>query len=74
MKKKILIFIGGMLVGGVITTVGFLVFGKVNKMPQDRFPINQNGEFVAPENMGEMPEFPKGGFEGETPQTTNTVN
>ncbi len=74
MKKKILIFISGMIVGCIITTIGFLIFGRTNRMPRDRFPMDQNGEFLPPENMGERPEFPEGGFKGKMPPSTNTVN
>ena len=37
MKEKILVFIIGLLVGAVITALGFLIFEKVNKnqMPND---------------------------------------
>ena len=74
MKKKILIFISGILVGCIITTAGFLIFGRTNRMPQDRFPMDQNGEFTPPENMGERSEFPnKKGGEKIT-EETNTVN
>ncbi len=74
MKKKILIFISGILVGCIITTVGFLIFGRTNRMPRDRMPMDQNGEFIPPENMGERPEFPnKKGGEKIT-EETNTVN
>ena len=74
MKKKILIFISGILVGCIITTIGFLVFGRTNRMPRDRFPMDQNREFTPPEDMGERPELPnKKGGEKIT-EETNTVN
>ena len=75
MKKKILIFIIGVIVGALITTIVFFIFGKTNKMPRGgNFPMNENGEFVLPENMGEMPDFSEGDFKGKMPNNTNSVN
>ena len=74
MKSKILIFICGVIVGCVITVVAFFVFGKVtNKMPNGRMPMNENGEFVFPENMEDFPEMPEGGFKGDMPRNDNTI-
>lgn len=74
MKKRILIFISGILVGCIITTAGFLIFGRTNRMPRDRMPIDQNGEFTRPENMGERPEFHNKKGEEKITEETNTVN
>lgn len=75
MKKKILIFISGIMVGVIISTIGFFIYGKtINKNPRERMPMDQNGEFTPPEDMGERPELPEGGFEGKQPPATNTVN
>lgn len=75
MKKKILIFVCGIVVGVIITTVGFLIYGKtIDKNSRDRMPMNQNGELVQPEDIGERPELPDGEVKGKNPQFSNTVN
>ena len=75
MKKKILIFISGVIVGVIITTIVFFIFGKTNKMPRGgNFPMNENGEFVPPEDMGEIRDFPEGDFRGKMQNNTNSVN
>lgn len=74
MKKKILIFISGILVGCIITTIGFLFFGRTNRMPRDRFPMDQNGEFEPSENMRKRPEFKNEVFEKNILENTNTEN
>ena len=74
MKKKILIFISGILVGCIITTAGFLIFGRTARMPRDRMPIDQNREFTPPEDMGERPEFKNEVFEKNILENTNTEN
>ena len=74
MKKKILIFIAGVIVGGIITAAGFLIFGRTARMPRDRMPMDQNGEFEPSENMGKRPKFKNEVFEENVLKNTNTAN
>lgn len=79
MKKKILIFIAGVIVGGIITAAGFLIFVKPgNKMPGGRMTMDMNGEFTPPENTRERPAFQNGEFKGKTQKnndiTSNTTS
>jgi len=57
MKNRILTFIIGVLVGAILTTLGFLIYTKVT-MPDMRRPMmNQDGGM-------RPPEFPSGEFNG----------
>ncbi|MBQ2835797.1 MAG: hypothetical protein IJE68_03060 [Clostridia bacterium] len=66
MKNRILTFIIGILVGAIIATAGFLIYSKsINKNmnPNERMPIEQNGQMQRPDgNMGEPPAKPDGDF------------
>lgn len=75
MKKKILIFISGIVVGVIISTIGFFIYGKtIDKNPRERMPMDQNGEFEPSKNMRERPEFTNEVFEEKMIDDTNTVN
>lgn len=67
MKNRILTFIIGILIGSIITTIGFLIYSKsINKniKQNERLPMNQNGQMQLPnENMGEPPQKPEGNFQ-----------
>ena len=58
MKNKILSFIIGMLVGAILTTIGFFIYEKVNPRNEINIDTNILKEF----NNGEgRPEIPNGG-------------
>lgn len=76
MKDKILIFIIGLLVGAIITTLGFYIYQKVNNnsMQVPQMP-NNNGQMeqmMRPEDGQQPPEKPTGEEQqfnmGEPPQ------
>ena len=66
MKNRVLTFIIGILVGGIITTTGFLIYSKtINKNigHNERMTMMQNGQMQPPnENMGEPPARTNGEF------------
>lgn len=57
MKEKIMIFIIGLLVGGVLTTGGFLIYNNVTK--NNNIPNQPN--FIENGQPPEMPNGPQGG-------------
>lgn len=65
MKDKILIFIIGLLVGCIITTLGFYIYQKVNNSNM-QVPQMQDGDrqmqqqMMKPEDGGTPPEIPSG--------------
>lgn len=71
MKKSILIFIIGVLVGAIITTTGFLVYEKLNTnkniIPNEERPQMMNGEFG--ETPPERPDGSKGPEEKSVKET-----
>ncbi len=66
MKDKILNLIIGILIGAIITTVGFLVYNKIVASNQDdQFEMNENGgerelSGEPGDNGEEPPEMPDG--------------
>ena len=74
MKNRVLTFIIGILIGAIITTVGFLSYSKtINKNinQNERMPMNNNGQMQPPNgNMGEPPAKPEGDFQ-ERRQSNN---
>ena len=65
MKNRILTFVIGILVGAILTTIGFLVYtNSVIKNPNQMMNrFQNNGQFERPNgNMGEPPEKPQGDF------------
>ena len=71
MKNKILTFIIGVLVGAIITTVGFLIYNKTignNQNVPNIMRMNENGP------MGEPPEKPTGEDSEVPPQKPNELN
>ena len=74
MKDKILTFIIGVLVGAIITTLGFLIYNKVvvknNFNQPEMMQMNGNEQMQQPagDMMGEPPEKPSGD-NGEEPPT-----
>ena len=70
MKNRIFTFIIGVLVGAIITTVGFLIYSKsINKNQNEMMkPFENNGQMQRPNgNMGEPPEKPQGDFQPTLP-------
>lgn len=70
MKNRIFTFIFGVLVGAIITTVGFLIYSKsINKNQNEMMkPFENNGQMQRPNgNMGEPPEKPQGDFQPTLP-------
>ena len=70
MKNRIFTFIIGVLVGAIITTVGFLIYSKsINKNQNEMMkPFENNGQIQRPNgNMGEPPEKPQGDFQPTLP-------
>lgn len=69
MKDKIMFLIIGILIGAIITTIGFLIYNKnVGNSNQIEMPqMNSNGQMGEPPNgnMGEPPEKPSGDNGGE---------
>ena len=64
MKNRILTFIIGILIGAIITTLGFIILNKpINNNEQfNKFP--PNGEMREPnQNMGEPPEMRNDNFQ-----------
>lgn len=57
MKNKILILIIGILIGAVLTNIGFYIYQKNNTNTNGGPDFSQNGE---------MPQMPNGG-DGQTP-------
>lgn len=71
MKKKILPFVIGVLVGAIIATAGFLIYNKSlsnNSTQSEMMQMNGNGQMQPPsnDNMGEPPAKPDG-ENGEEP-------
>ncbi len=65
MKNRILTFIIGILVGAILTTIGFLLYTKsLMRNPSDIMNnFQNNGQFERPNgNIGEPPERPQGDF------------
>ncbi len=66
MKNRILTFIIGILVGAILTTIGFLIYSKTmnkNINPNEKMPFENNGQMQRPEGwMGEPPAKPEGDF------------
>ena len=68
MKNRILTFIIGILVGAIITTVGFLIYSKSLNKNQMNIQFENNGQMQRPGgNMGEPPEKPQGDFRSTMP-------
>ena len=70
MKNRIFTFIIGVLVGAIITTVGFLIYSNsINKNQNEMMkPFENNGQMQRPNgNMGEPPEKPQGDFQPTLP-------
>ena len=69
MKNRILTFIIGILVGSIITTIGFFIYSKtMNESIKQNgiMPMNQDGQMQPPnDNMGEPPTKPQGDFQGK---------
>ena len=64
MKNRILTFIIGVLVGAIITTVGFLIYSKSINKNQMNMPFENKGQMQRPSGeMGEPPEKPQGDFQ-----------
>lgn len=67
MKSRILTFIIGILVGAIITTLGFFIYSKSinkNQNPNERMPFKNNRQMEMPNgNMGEPTEKPQGDFQ-----------
>ena len=57
MKNKILIFIIGLLVGAIISTIGFIIYEKNNK---SNAPQMMQGQNAMGNNQGTPPEKPAG--------------
>ena len=79
MKDKIMFLIIGILIGAIITTVGFLIYNKSlsnNADQPEMTQINGNGQMGAPsnDNMGEPPEKPDGEEQGEPPAKPDGEN
>lgn len=70
MKNKILTFIIGVLVGAIITTVGFLIYNKatINNNSNQPEMMQTNG------NMGQPPEKPDGDNGEEPPARPEDSN
>jgi hypothetical protein len=71
MKNKILTLIIGILIGAIITTIGFLVYNKIivkNSSRPDMVQMDENGQMSEPPSgeNGEVPEKPDGD-NGEEP-------
>ena len=65
MKNRILTFVTGILVGAILTTIGFLVYTNsvIKTQNQIMNQFQNNGQFERPNgNMGEPPEKPQGDF------------
>ncbi len=65
MKNRILTFVIGILVGAILTTIGFLVYNNsvIRNPNQIMKQFQNNGQFERPNgNMGEPPEKPQGDF------------
>ena len=65
MKNRILTFIIGVLVGAILTTVGFLIYCKSTNIMKNEImkPFENNGQMHRfNENVGEPPERPQGDF------------
>lgn len=86
MKNKILIFIIGLLVGAIISTIGFIIYEKNNKSNAPQGPQMMQGQNAMGNNQGTPPEKPAGendnSVQGGTPpekpagemNNSNTVN
>lgn len=57
MKNKILTFIIGVLVGAIITTIGFLIYEKVNNNSHS-MPNGERPQMMERENGETPPEMP----------------
>ena len=71
MKNKILTFVIGILVGAIITTIGFFIYQKINR---NNFVPNGNMEQMRERgNGGTRPEKPsdKEGNTSPIPENTN---
>jgi cell division protein FtsN len=72
MKSKILTFIIGILIGAIITTIGFLIYNKTvaqNSNQPEMMQMDGNGQMSKPDgDNGEAPEKPDGD-NGEEPPT-----
>jgi hypothetical protein len=71
MKSKILTLIIGILIGAIITTIGFLIYNKTvaqNSNQPEMMQMDGNGQMGNPSNgnNGEAPTKPDGD-DGETP-------
>ena len=69
MKNRILTFIIGLLVGAIITTIGFLIYSKTMNKRMDfdkRIPFEGREEMEwLNREMGTPPEKPQGNFRPE---------
>lgn len=68
MKEKILPFIIGVLVGGIIVTIGFLAYSKSVCNNANSNPLNPGGQ------MGQPPEKPNGDNGSEPPTKPENSN
>lgn len=79
MKNKILTFIIGMLLGAIITTIGFLIYEKVNNNIHS-MPNGERPQMMETEDGGTPPEKPDGvqgknnGTPPEIPSKTNSLS
>ena len=76
MKDKIMFLIIGVLIGAIITTVGFLIYNKSLSNNMDEPKMNQNGQMQPPsnDNMGEPPAKPDGENGEEPPAKPDDLN
>ena len=79
MKDKFLILIIGVLIGAIITTLGFLIYNKTletNSNQPEMMQMNENGQMQLPSNrnMGEPPTKPNGDNAQEPPIKPENAN
>ena len=79
MKDKFLILIIGVLIGAIITTLGFLIYNKTletNSNQPEMMQMNENGQMQLPSNrnMGEPPTKPNGDNAQEPPVKPENAN
>lgn len=60
MKNKILTFIIGVLVGAIITTIGFYIYAKTNNNSMNQMPNGEMPQMMKQENGETPPEKPSG--------------
>ena len=78
MRNKIFIFIIGLLVGAIITTIGFYIYSKNNCNNNGGMPNGAPPEMMQNGNNGGMPngtppEKPDGENKGELPNSTTEI-